>query len=461
MNYDILVLGGGIGGYVAAIRAAKGGAKVALVEKEYIGGTCLNYGCIATKALIRSAEVLDTVKNANDFGVKATGAELDLEAVIKRKDNVVKMLREGVEGLLSANQITLYNSTGYVKDARTVEVRDSSGKNLDLITDKLIIATGSVTTIPNIPGVDLPGVITSKEILGITDLPEEVCIVGGGVIGLEFAYILNAFGVKVTVLELLPEILPKADRELVTYLLDSFREKGINIITKAQVNAIEEDEPGMAVSFYHNDEEKTLKTGLVLMAVGREPNLAGLDALNLKRGTEKGITVNSSMETVMPGVYAIGDVTGGIQLAHVATTQGMVAAENALGEKAEFNSRSVPFCLYSKPEMAWVGLTEEEAKEKYGQIKVGRFPFTGSGKAMVHGDTAGLVKLIIDDQYGEIVGLHIIGPEATNMIAEGVLAKMLEATVTELAATIHPHPTLSEVLMEAAHMTLGHGIHYV
>lgn len=461
MDYDILVLGGGIGGYVAAIRAAKGGAKVALVEKNHIGGTCLNYGCIPTKSLIRSAEVLDTVKNASDFGVKATGAELDLESVIKRKDNIVKMLTEGVEGLLNANQITIYNSMGNVKDARTVEVKDSSGKSLDLTTNKLIIATGSVTTIPNIPGVDLPGVITSKEVLNITDLPEEVCIVGGGVIGLEFAYILNAFGAKVTVLELLPEILPKAERELVNYLLDSFREKGITILTKAQVNAIEESEPGMNVMFYHNDEEKTLQAGLVLMAVGREPNLAGLDALNLKRNSSKGIIVNSSMETSLPGVYAIGDVTGGVQLAHVATAQGIVAAENALGEEAKFNSNSIPYCIYSKPEMAWVGLTEEEAKEKYGRIKVGRFPFTGSGKAMVYGDTSGLVKMIIDEKYGEIVGLHLIGPEATNMIAEGVLARMLEATVIELAATIHPHPTLSEVLMEAAHMTLDQGIHYI
>ncbi|MGM0653428.1 MAG: dihydrolipoyl dehydrogenase family protein, partial [Bacillota bacterium] len=342
-----------------------------------------------------------------------------------------------------------------------VEVRDSSGKSLNLSTNKLIIATGSVAKIPNIPGVDLPGVITSKEVLNITDLPEEVCIVGGGVIGLEFAYILNAFGAKVTVLELLPEILPKAERELVSYLLDSFREKGINILTKAQVNAIEENGPGMNVLFYHNDEEKTLETGLVLMAVGREPNLAGLDDLNLKINSGKGISVNSSMETSMPGVYAIGDVTSGVQLAHVATAQGIVAAENAIGEKTKFNSSSIPYCIYSKPEMAWVGLTEEEAKEKYGQIKVGRFSFTGSGKAMVYGDTSGLVKLIIDEKYGEIVGLHLIGPEATNMIAEGVLARMLEATVIELAATIHPHPTLSEVLMEAAHMTLDQGIHYI
>ncbi len=461
MKYDLLVLGGGPGGYVAAFRAAQKGLKVALVEKEMIGGTCLNYGCIPTKALIRSAEILETVRRSGEFGVTIGDLSFDFSAVSKRKDSVTKLLREGVEGLVAANKIDLHRGFGKLIEPKKIEISNADGKQVMISFDKLIIATGSEPVIPPVPGVDLPGVITSKEALALTSLPEELCIVGGGVIGMEFAYIMNSFGVKITVLEMLPQFLPFADSEMVQYLLESFKNQGVSLISGARVTSIDEGPTGLTVSYTKDDLKSKVNAGLVLMAVGRSPNLSGTEGLGLKQTENNGIAVNAAMEAEIPGIYAIGDCTGGVQLAHVASAQGLVAAENAAGGKVNFNSSSIPFCIYSRPEMAWVGLTEQQAREKYGQVKIGRFPLTGNGKALVLGDTFGMVKLIIDDKYGEIVGLHLIGPEAANMIAEGVLARMLEATATELASAIHPHPTLSEALMEAAQMALGHGIHYI
>jgi len=460
MIYDLTILGGGPGGYVAAIRAAQQGAKVALIEKEYVGGTCLNYGCIPTKSLIRSVEVLETVNQAKEFGVKAENMGLDLKTVIERKEKVVETVRGGVEDLISSYPIDMIYGTGRCLDKNTIEIEGVNGDNHTIVTDKLIIATGSQVYNPGIAGADLPGVINSKGALSLEVIPDEVCIVGGGVIGIEFAYILNAFGAKVKVLELLPEILEFADKEMVGYLKESLTLKGVEFVTNAQVKSITKTSDGLSIVYSIDGEDYELDAGLVLLAMGRIPQTKGVEALNLDEAGRNGIAVNAAMETNIPGVYAIGDVTGGAQLAHLAMAQGLVAADNAVGGDKTFKNDSIPYCIYCKPEMAWVGLTEDEAREKFGNVKIGRFPFTSSGKALVDGDTEGLVKLIIDEKYGEIVGLHLIGPESTNMIAEGVLARMLESTAVEMALAIHPHPTLSEVLMEAAYMSIGEGIHY-
>lgn len=461
MNYDLLVLGGGPGGYVAAIRAAQLGAQVALIEKDHIGGTCLNYGCIPTKALIRSVDVLETAKKAAEYGILTGKTAFDFEIIHGRKQNVVKMLREGVEGLLEANGVHVHRGYGRLIDAGAVEVVVDGQKSTTLNFDKLIIATGSKAFIPPLPGSDLPGVVTSSGLLSMNTLPESISIIGGGVIAMEFAYIMSAFGVKVTVLEMLPEFLPFADREIVRYLVESFIKREINLLNGAHVTGINKAGEILEVQFEVEGVKEKVQSGLVLIATGRVPNLSGLEALNLKLDTKTGVAVDCYLRTALPNVYAIGDVTGGTQLAHVATAQGLVAAENCLGGSKIFNDQSIPNCIYSKPEVAWVGLTEEEAVKKYKKIKVGKFPFIGCGKALVQGDIEGMVKLIVDEQYGEIVGIHMIGPEATNMIASGVIAKSMEATVNELAAQIHPHPTLSESLVEAAHMALGHGIHYI
>lgn len=461
LNYDLLVLGGGPGGYVAAIRAAQLGARVALVEKDQIGGTCLNHGCIPTKALIRSVDVLETTNKALEYGIITEKTAFDYTIIHSRKQNVVKMLREGVEGLLQANGVEVHYGCGRLLGTNLVEVVSSEQDTKNLEFDKLIIATGSKAYMPPLPGTDLPGVLTSSELLALTDLPESICIIGGGVIAMEFAYIMNALGVNVTVLEMLPDFLPFADKEIVNYLVQSFAERGVNLVNSAHVTGIYKTGESLEVHFRLEDIEEKVQAGLVLVATGRIPNLTGLEGLELKLDPKKGIAVNPYLKTSLPNVYAIGDVTGGIQLAHVATAQGLVAAENSLGGSKVFNDQSIPSCVYSKPEVAWVGLTEEEAARKYQKIKVGKFPFIGCGKAIVYGESDGLVKIIVDEKYGEILGIHIIGPEATNMIASGVIAKSMEATVYELAAQIHPHPTLSEVLVEAAHMALGHGVHYI
>lgn len=458
MNYQVVIIGGGPGGYVAAIRAAQCGLKVALVEKESLGGTCLNRGCIPTKALLRSAEVYETINRATEFGIEASSAGVDAARIFARKDGIVKQLVNGVRGLIHANKIDLYTGRGEAVTPREITIYEKSGMKT-ITTEKLIVATGSKPFVPPIPGFDTPGVITSDEALNLGEIPKSMVIIGGGVIGLEFAYLLQTFGCQVTVIEMLPAILSMADREIAGELVTSLKKLGVKFFTNSKVSAIAKGEDGLVVEYLAENAAHKAEGEKVLISTGRVANIEGMEALGLDG--KKGIPVNDKMETRIPGVYAIGDVTGGIQLAHVASAQGIIAAENAAGLSSGYNGEAVPSCIYTNPEVAWLGMSEEAAKEKYTHIKVGKFPFQASGKAMAYGETKGFVKIICEAQYGEIVGVHIAGPHATDLISEGVLAKSMEATLEELAHVIHPHPTLSEAIMEAAHVAMGQGIHFV
>lgn len=452
-DYQVVVLGGGPGGYVAAIRAAQCGLKIALVEKDSLGGTCLNRGCIPTKALLRSAEVFETIKKAKEFGVEAGTVKSDSKAVFARKDKIVKQLVGGIRGLVQANKIDLHTGLGTVVTPHEIKIGAKT-----ITTDKLIIATGSKPFIPPIPGADNAGVISSNEALELGEFPASMVIIGGGVIGLEFAYLMQTFGTKVTVIEMLPKILPMADREVVDVLVGSLKKAGVTFYTNAKVMKISKAATGLAVEYELNGALQTVEGEKVLVSTGRAVCTEGIEALGLHE--RKGIPVNAHMESSIPGVYAIGDISGGIQLAHVASAQGIVAAENAAGMNSEYHGDIIPSCIYTSPEVAWVGLNEEEAKEKYGELTIGKFPFKASGKAMAYGEVEGFVKIICDKKYGEVLGLHIVGPHATDLVSEGVLAKSMEATLEEIAHAIHPHPTLSEAVMEAAHVAMGQGIHW-
>jgi dihydrolipoamide dehydrogenase len=458
MNYQLVVLGGGPGGYVAAIRAAQCGLKVALVEKDSLGGTCLNRGCIPTKALLRSAEVYETINRAKEFGIEASPVSVDAKRIFARKDSIVKQLVNGVRGLVQANKIDLYIGSGKVITPHQLEISEKSGLKT-ITTEKLILATGSKPFIPPIPGFDIPGVITSDEALDLGEIPKSMVIIGGGVIGLEFAYLMQTFGCKVTIIEMMPVILPMADKEVVEVLVGSLEKMGVTFFTNAKVSKITKGEAGLVVEYQYENVTHRVEGEKVLVSTGRAANVAGIENLGLHG--KKGIPVNEQMETSISGVYAIGDVVGGIQLAHVASAQGIVAAENAAGIPSRYIGDAVPSCIYTGPEVAWLGMNEETAKEKYTTIKVGKFPFQASGKALAYGEIKGFVKIICEAQYGEIVGVHIVGPHATDLISEGVLAKSMEATLEELAHVIHPHPTLSEAIMEAAHVAMGQGIHFI
>ncbi|EIW20101.1 MULTISPECIES: dihydrolipoyl dehydrogenase [Pelosinus] len=458
MNYQVVVLGGGPGGYVAAIKAAQCGLKVALVEKDSLGGTCLNRGCIPTKALLRSAEVYETMNKAKEFGIEASPVSVDAKRIFARKDGIVKQLVNGVRGLIQANKIDLYRGSGKVITPHQVEVNEKSGTTT-ITTEKLILATGSKPFVPAIPGFDLPGVITSDEALDLGAIPKSMVIIGGGVIGLEFAYLMQTFGCKVTIIEMMPALLPMADKEAVEVLVSSLEKLGVTFFTNAKVSKIAKAEAALAVEYQIDTITYRVEGEKVLVSTGRAASVAGIESLHLHE--KKGIPVNAQMETSIPDVFAIGDVVGGIQLAHVASAQGIVAAQNAAGINSSYHDDAIPSCIYTNPEVAWVGMNEQAAKEKYGRIKVGKFPFQASGKAMAYGETNGFVKIICEEQYGEILGVHIVGPHATDLISEGVLAKSMEATLEELAHVIHPHPTLSEAIMEAAHVTMGQGIHFM
>lgn len=456
MAKSIIIIGGGPGGYVAAIRAAQLGAQVTLIEKDKLGGTCLNRGCVPTKALLRSAEIMTEIKNAGTFGISAEKVTLDFTAVMKRKEEVVKRLQMGVTFLMKKNKVRVVNGTGTFIDNRTVAVGSEKIK-----ADAIVIATGSKPSGIPVRGVDEPGVITSDDALSLEQLPKSMVIIGGGVIGLEFAQILHRLGCKVTVVEMMPQLLPTEDEEIARVLEGILKKEGIDIYTCATVTGVRTDaQKGKVVSFTTKDGAQEKAGEKVLLAVGRRPCTDGLGADKAGVAMDKGrIIVNEKMETHVPGIYAIGDVTGKIMLAHVAMEEGKVAVENVLGANRKMSYREIPRCIYTSPGVGGVGLTEAEAKKK-GNIKIGRFPLIASGKALILNETSGMVKIIADEKYGEILGVHIIGPEATELISEAVLAMSLEATFEEIAATIHAHPTLSESMMEAALAVGGKAIHF-
>jgi dihydrolipoamide dehydrogenase len=449
----ILVIGGGPGGYVAAIRAAQLGAEVTLAEKDKPGGTCLNVGCIPTKALLHSAELLEEIRKAGAYGIHAE-AKIDFGKVQAKKDAVVGQLVGGVRGLLNANKIkVLHGAAAFTgKNAATLN-------GAALVFDKAIIATGSIPASVPIPGAGLPPCIDSSGALSLQSVPRSMVIIGGGVIGVEMATIYAAFGCKITIVEMLEEILPPIDREMARLVRSGLEKKGVAVKTGAKVLSVGEDAGGAAVRIEQGGKEDSAFGEKVLICVGRRSNTAGLalDAAGIAADRGR-ITVNSRQETNVPGIYAVGDCTGGAMLAHIAMTQGEIAAENALGHSAVYDGSTNPSCVYTNPEVAGVGLTEEQAKKQNLDYKTGRFPLAANGKNLIMGGE-GMVKILAGKRHGEVLGLHITGPRATDLIGVGALAIRLEATLDELVSTIHAHPTIGESLREAALAAESRALH--
>jgi len=458
MGNRITVIGAGPGGYVAAIRGAQLKNEVTLIEKDELGGTCLNRGCIPTKSLIQSANVYWEAKNSSIFGVNTTGVTLDFSVVTKRKEKVVKQLVNGVQFLMKKNKIRVVKGVGTIIDPKTVKI---IGSNEEIKSDSIIIATGSVPSSISVDGIDGNGVINSNEILQIQELPSSMAIIGGGVIGIEFAQIMQRMGVSVSVMEMMPQILPTEDADMALMFESILRKDGIEIFTGVTVKKIETANKSKKLTFTTKEGANLKVVEKVLVAVGRSPetNDLGLEKLGINMD-KKFIAVNEKMQTNIPGIYAIGDVVGGIMLAHLASHEGRCAAENASGIVTNINYGAVPRCIYTSPEIGCVGLTEAQAREKYGSdVVIGRFPFVGNGKAIILEEIGGLVKVIAEKKHGEVLGVEILGPHATELIAEAVLGIHMEATVEDFANAIHAHPTVSEAIMEAALNVKGQAIH--
>ncbi len=459
MPKKIIVIGGGPGGYVAAIRAAQLGAEVHLVENEHIGGTCLNVGCIPTKALLHAAELYHAITHGASQGIKADNVTVDWPAVMARKRAVVTKLVRGVEGLLKANGVAVHRGTGALKDPRTVAISGDSPAVLE--ADAVILATGSEPVRLSFPGADLPGVIDSTAALSLAAIPASIAIVGGGVIGVEFAALYRSFGAAVTVIEMLPQILPPVDGEIAALIRGHLAKQGVKFLTGARLGEVKKTAAGLAAVVAAGDQTQEIVAEQVLVAVGRRPRTAGLGLENAGIAAERGrIKVDANFMTNRSGVYAVGDVNGLIMLAHAASAQGIAAVEHALGHRSAYHAHTIPSCIYTSPEVAGVGLTEEAAKAQGVAYKTGIFPLAGNGKALIESGGTGQIKIISGAKHGEILGVHIFGPRATDLIAEAALALRLEATVDELVTTIHAHPTVSEAMGEAALAVAGAAIHW-
>ncbi|HGT1577345.1 TPA: dihydrolipoyl dehydrogenase [Clostridioides difficile] len=450
-DYDVVVIGGGPGGYLSALKAALLGGRVALVEENILGGTCLNRGCIPTKTYIKTAEILEEIDQLSKRGVKVTvDKEQDIKKAIKYKNRVVKKLTAGVGGLLKSRDVDVFNLKASVKEEHKVILSD--GKVLD--TENIIIATGSKVRILPIKGIESNLIITSTEALDLETVPEELVIIGGGVIGCEFAEIFNSRGSKVTIVEMEDRVIPRMDKELSESLKHSLSKKGINVLTKKKVSEFKEEGNNILVCI---EGEEPIKADLCLYAIGREANLSGIEDLDIK--IDKGsIVVNSKMETSIPSIYAVGDVTGGVMLAHAAFKMGEVAASNALGVNKEVDLGALPSCVYTIPEVASVGITEEDARKKYN-VKVGKFNFAGNGRALASGQEQGYVKVVADAKYGEILGIHMFGCGVAELINHAASFKALEIPTDEASELIFGHPCTSEALMEALADVNGECLH--
>lgn len=453
-HFDIAVIGGGPGGYVAAIKAAQLGKKVCLLEKGELGGVCLNRGCIPTKALLKSAAVLNEIRDAGQFGVTIPGAaaaSLDFAAAQRRKAGVVKRLTGGVGMLLKSNQVTVIAGQAAFVDKQTLQIG-----NERVTADSIIIATGSQPVRLPIPVSAGAPVITSDEALELKEIPRSLVVVGGGVIGVEFAYLYASLGTKVTIVEMFDRILPPIDAEVAQQADKMLRGLGIQIFCSAKATGIENS----TLYFEQGGASKQAVGEKILIAVGRAPNTEGL---NLEAAgvamDRKAIKTDEHMKTNMPNIYAIGDVNGKSMLAHTASAEGLVAVDNILGKAAVMDYGRIPACVYTHPEIASIGMTEDEARQKHDAVKVGKFPFSANGKAMVEGESAGFVKVITEAKFGEILGVHMFGPHVTDMIASMAVAMTAEASAHEIVAAIHPHPTLSETVAEAFHAALDRAIH--
>ena len=461
-RYDLVVIGAGPGGYVAAIRAAQLGLNVAVVEKDQPGGVCLNWGCIPSKAILTSAEMYEDLKHGEQYGIKVSGLSFDYPQVIKRSRAVAGRLAKGVKYLLKKNRVPLFKGTGRLeaKNRVVIEARGQEAQQID--AERILIATGSRER--TLPGLEVDGtqVLTSYEALTEQAIPESIVIIGGGAIGVEFAYIYSTFGSRVTIVEMEKQLLPGVDSEIAKELERSFKKKGIEVLTRTMFHRLEKYPGRVEVILDNVGDLKERTANKVLVAVGRAPISADLGLEEAGVGMDRGyIQVNEQLQTANTAIYAIGDVNGPPLLAHAASEEGSAAVEYMTGEREKgLDSSRIPACIYCQPQVAVLGLNEEQAQAQGYAVKVGKFPFRALGKALASGHDEGLVKLVVDKEYGEVLGCHIVGRGATDLIAEAGLARTLEATTAELRETVHAHPTLSEAIMEAALDAEGRGINF-
>ncbi|MEN8816646.1 MAG: dihydrolipoyl dehydrogenase [Nonlabens sp.] len=460
-KYDVIVLGSGPGGYVTAIRASQLGLKTAIVEKESLGGVCLNWGCIPTKALIKSADVFNYLNHAADYGLKADNVDKDFNAVVKRSRDVADGMSKGVQFLLKKNKIDVIMGYGTVKKGKKIEVKAEDGSTSTVEGNHIIIATGAKSRVlPNLPQ-DGKKVIGYREAMTLKEQPKKMVVVGSGAIGVEFAYFYNAMGTDVTIVEYVDRIVPVEDIDVSKQMERSFKKSGIKVMTSSEVTSVDTSGDGVKVNVKTKKGEEVLDADIVLSAVGIETNLSNIGLEEVGISTDRGkVLVNQWYQTNLPGYYAIGDITAGPALAHVASAEGILCVEKIADMHVEpLDYGNIPGCTYSTPEIASVGMTEAQAKEAGYELKVGKFPFSASGKASASGAKDGFVKVIFDAKYGEWLGCHMIGAGVTDMIAEAVLGRKLETTGHEVLKAVHPHPTMSEAVMEAVADAYGEVIH--
>ena len=461
MDYDVIVLGSGPGGYVTAIRSSQLGLKTAVIEKESLGGVCLNWGCIPTKALLKSANVFEYVKHAADYGIEVKDSNINFDNIIKRSRDVANGMSNGVQFLMKKNKIDVIMGTGKVKPGKKIEVIDDKGAKKEISAKNVIIATGGRSRVlPNLPQ-DGKKIIGYREAMTLPEMPKKMVVVGSGAIGVEFAYFYNAMGVEVTIVEYMDNIVPVEDEDISKQLGKSFKKAGMKIMTNSEVTNVDTSGKGCKVSVKTKKGEETLECDVVLSAVGVVANIENIGLEDVGIATDKGkIMVNDYYETNIAGYYAIGDCVPGQALAHVASAEGITCVEKIAGHSPEpIDYNNIPGCTYCSPEISSVGYTEKAAKEAGYELKVGKFPFSASGKASAAGHKDGFVKVIYDAKYGELLGAHMIGANVTEMIAELVAARKLETTGHEILKTVHPHPTMSEAVMEATAEAYGEVIH--
>ena len=461
MDFDVIVVGSGPGGYVTAIRASQLGFKTAVVEKENLGGVCLNWGCIPTKALLKSAQVFEYVKHAEDFGIKIKEYDKDFNAVVNRSREVANGMSGGVQFLMKKNKITVLNGFGKVQPGKKVTVTDEAGKETVYSGQNIIIATGARSReLPNLPQ-DGKKIIGYRKAMTLEKQPKKMVVVGSGAIGIEFAYFYNSMGTDVTIVEYMPNIVPVEDEDVSKQLERTFKKSGVKIMTNAEVTGVDTSGKGCTVNVKTKKGEEQLEADVVLSAVGIAPNIEGIGLEEVGIASDRGrVLVNDFYQTNVPGYYAIGDIVKGPALAHVASAEGILCVEKLSGLYVEpLDYGNIPGCTYCFPEVASVGMTEKAAKDAGYEMKVGKFPFSASGKASASGHKDGFIKVIYDAKYGELLGAHMIGANVTEMIAEAVVARKLETTGHEILKTVHPHPTLSEAFMEATAAAYDEVIH--
>jgi dihydrolipoamide dehydrogenase len=460
-SYDLIVVGAGPGGYVAAIRGSQLGLKTAVIEKAELGGVCLNWGCIPTKALLKSAQVFEYIHHAKEYGIEVSGAKADFSAVVKRSRDVANGMSKGIQFLMKKNKIDVIEGTAKLTKDKKVEVTGNDGAKATHDAKHIILATGGrARALPNV-AIDGQKVIGYREAMVLPQQPKSMIVMGSGAIGVEFSYFYATMGTKVTIVEFMPRIVPVEDEEVSKALEKSFKKAGIEILTNSSVESVDKSGPGVKVKVKTPDGEKILEADIVLSAVGVIANIEGIGLEEAGVATDKGkVLVDDYYKTNIPGIYAIGDIVKGQALAHVASAEGIICVEKIAGHHPEpLNYGNIPGCTYCSPEIASVGMTEKQAKDAGYELKIGRFPFAASGKASAAGAKDGFVKIIFDAKYGELLGCHMIGANVTEMIAEIVVARKLETTGHEMIKSVHPHPTMSEAIMEASADAYGEVIH--